>query len=179
MRRLLVSLFVLIGLALSASPVHAAGIGPRVHHSLSAVPSLTRGSAVRPHADVAAPVGQVQSGAVTSAAQLHIPEGSIYASNYQVGSQALTPSQADDPNLTDIAYAHTVVSQTQFSYKNAGMLFGWGELGTLAVGDGTTYFLEFIASAYASPDAAASAYNSLTNYYATLPQPGTSVDLTV
>jgi hypothetical protein len=129
-----------------------------------------------PRMDVGAPSRQtVQSGAITKASQLEEPE-SQWDSTWKVGTQAITPQQADDTNLLFLACVHvgcssqTYNSGYHFSYKDSGMLFGWAERGVYTFSDGNIFAEEYVASAYSTPDSAQNAYNALTSFYATLSQ---------
>jgi len=173
MRRISLVLFLVGAVLLSTRAVQALGAE---HQSGSSLP-LLRYRALHAHAAVALARDaslprQVQSGAITDAGQLQEP-ASVYPSDFSgnVAGQKFTANNADDEGYKAsglfFALLHSPSQSGGFSYKSVGMLFGFAEVATKTFPDNVSFYLEYLASAYTTPDAASNAFNSLVSYYTT------------
>jgi predicted lipoprotein with Yx(FWY)xxD motif len=106
--------------------------------------------------------------AITSAAQLSIASPDGWQAD---GRGSVTPDQADG-NILVLAHVHFVLNQYgyHFSYKDAGMLFGYVEQAHRLLADGSRFQWEYIGSAYPSPKAAQSTFTALSSFYPMIKQ---------
>jgi hypothetical protein len=167
------ALVIVVGVVLlPAAGVHAKPSGASVakralhplHHQLAHGRDTLSGG-------VPAPPPQVQSGAITDASQLKEP-AYVYPSDFTLQSnRSLTSADADNTSISDFAYIHYIYDSqvgVHFSYKSSGALFGWYQFADKTLPNKDLFGLEYVATAFGTPDSALNAFNALLDYYTTV-----------